>query len=80
MVALFLATQHAQIFPLAVAGLALGLTLGLQWRYISTLILIMNTPATVVAVAVERFITQGLLLGAMMGKGNKSIQPLRYTE
>jgi multiple sugar transport system permease protein len=67
LVALFLTTQHAQTFPLAVAGLAVSPTLGTQWWYLSVLVLIMITPVIVVAVALERYITRGLLSGAMKG-------------
>jgi multiple sugar transport system permease protein len=67
LVALFLTTHHAQTFPLAVAGLVTSPTRGPQWWYLSVLVLIMITPVIVVAVALERFITRGLLSGAMKG-------------
>jgi multiple sugar transport system permease protein len=65
--ALFLTTQRAQTFPLAVAGLAISPTRGPQWWYLSVLVLIMITPVIAVAIALERFITRGLLSGAMKG-------------
>jgi multiple sugar transport system permease protein len=67
LVALFLTIQHAQTFPLAVAGLAVSPTRGPQWWYLSVLVLIMITPVIVVAIALERYITRGLLSGAMKG-------------
>ena len=67
LMALFLTTQQAKTFPLVVAGLAVSPTLGPQWWYISVLVLIMITPVIVVAIVLERFITQGLLFGAVKG-------------
>jgi multiple sugar transport system permease protein len=68
LVAVYLTNQNAQTFPLAVVGLAVSpTTFGPQWWYISVLVLIMITPVIVVAIALERFITRGLLSGAMKG-------------
>jgi multiple sugar transport system permease protein len=68
LMAVYLTTQNAQTFPLAVVGLAVSpTTFGPQWWYISVLVLIMITPVIVVAIALERFITRGLLSGAMKG-------------
>jgi multiple sugar transport system permease protein len=67
LVAVFLTTQKAQTFPLAVVGVAVGPNLGPQWWYISVLVLIMITPVIVVAIALERYITHGLLSGALKG-------------
>ncbi|HEV8534567.1 MAG TPA: carbohydrate ABC transporter permease [Candidatus Limnocylindria bacterium] len=63
--ALFLTTAKAQTLPLTVA--AQNATRGPQWWYMSVLILIMIIPVIAMAIALERFIARGLLVGAVKG-------------
>jgi multiple sugar transport system permease protein len=42
-------------------------TRGPQWWYISVLVLIMIIPVIVMAIALERYIARGLLVGAIKG-------------
>lgn len=65
LLALFLSTVDAQTMPLLVA--AQNATRGPQWWYMSVLILIMIVPVIVMAILLERFITRGLLVGAIKG-------------
>ncbi len=65
LLALFLSSANAQTMPLTVA--AQNATRGPQWWYMSVLILIMIVPVIAVAVALERFISRGLLVGAVKG-------------
>jgi multiple sugar transport system permease protein len=51
--------------PLTVA--AQNATRGPQWWYMSVLILLMIVPVIVVAIALERFISRGILVGAVKG-------------
>jgi multiple sugar transport system permease protein len=51
--------------PLTVA--AQNNTRGPQWWYMSVLILIMIIPVIAIAIALERFIARGLLVGAVKG-------------
>jgi len=63
--ALILTTAKAQTMPLLVA--AQDATRGPQWWAMSVLILIMIAPVVVVAALLERYITRGLLIGALKG-------------
>jgi multiple sugar transport system permease protein len=63
--ALFLTTAKAQTLPLTVA--AQNATRGPQWWYMSVLILIMIIPVIAMAIALERYIARGLLVGALKG-------------
>jgi multiple sugar transport system permease protein len=63
--ALFLTTAKAQTLPLTIA--AQNATRGPQWWYMSVLILIMIIPVIAMAVALERYISRGLLVGAVRG-------------
>jgi multiple sugar transport system permease protein len=63
--ALFLSSSAWQTMPLTVA--AQNATRGPQWWYMSVLILLMITPVIIMAVALERFIARGLLIGAVKG-------------
>jgi multiple sugar transport system permease protein len=63
--ALFLTTAKAQTLPLTVA--AQNATRGPQWWYMSVLILIMIVPVIAMAIALERYIARGLLVGAVKG-------------
>jgi multiple sugar transport system permease protein len=63
--ALFLSGAKSQTLPLTVA--AQNATRGPQWWYISVLVLIMIIPVIVMAIALERYIARGLLVGAIKG-------------
>jgi multiple sugar transport system permease protein len=65
LIALILTSANAQTMPLQVA--AQNATRGPQWWAMSVLILIMITPVVVMAIALERFITRGILVGALKG-------------
>jgi len=65
LLALFLSTAKAQTIPLLVA--AQNATRGPQWWYMSVLILIMILPVVSLTVLLQRFISKGLLLGAVKG-------------
>jgi multiple sugar transport system permease protein len=65
LLALFLSSSRAQTLPLLVA--AQNNTRGPQWWYMSVLILIMIIPVIGMAIALERYISRGLLVGAVKG-------------
>lgn len=65
LIALFLTSANAQSLPLTVA--AQNATRGPQWCYLSVLILIMIVPVIAMAIALERYIAHGLLVGAVKG-------------
>jgi multiple sugar transport system permease protein len=65
LLALFLSSADAQTMPLTVA--AQNATRGPQWWYMSVLIQIMILPVIVLAVALERVVSRGLLVGAVKG-------------
>ena len=65
LIALVLTSAEAQTMPLQVA--AQNATRGPQWWAMSVLILIMIGPVVAMAVALERFITRGILVGALKG-------------
>jgi multiple sugar transport system permease protein len=65
LIALVLTSAEAQTMPLQVA--AQNATRGPQWWAMSVLILIMIAPVVVMAVALERYITRGILVGALKG-------------
>jgi multiple sugar transport system permease protein len=65
LIALVLTSANAQTMPLQVA--AQNATRGPQWWAMSVLIIIMITPVVVMAVALERFITRGIPVGALKG-------------
>lgn len=65
LLALFLSSADAQTLPLTVA--AQNATRGPEWWYLSVLILIMIVPVIVIAIALERYIARGLLVGAVKG-------------
>ena len=65
LLALFLSSADAQTLPLTVA--AQNATRGPQWWYLSVLILIMIIPVIAIAIALERYIARGLLVGAIKG-------------
>lgn len=65
LLALFLSGASSQTLPLTVA--AQNATRGPQWWYMSVLILIMIVPVIAIAIALERYIARGLLVGAIKG-------------
>jgi multiple sugar transport system permease protein len=65
LLALFLSGAKSQTLPLTVA--AQNATRGPQWWYMSVLIMIMIIPVIAIAVALERYIARGLLVGAIKG-------------
>jgi multiple sugar transport system permease protein len=65
LLALFLSSARAQTLPLTVA--AQNATRGPQWWYMSVLILIMIIPVVLLAIAHERYISRGVLVGAVKG-------------
>ncbi len=65
LLALFLSSANAQTLPLTIA--AQNATRGPQWWYMSVLILIMILPVIVMAIVLERFISRGILVGAVKG-------------
>jgi multiple sugar transport system permease protein len=65
LLAVFLSSADSQTMPLTVA--AQNATRGPQWWYMSVLILIMIAPVIGMAIALERYIARGLLVGAIKG-------------
>ena len=65
LLALFLSGARSQTMPLTVA--AQNATRDPQWWYMSVLILIMIIPVIGMAIALERYIARGLLVGALKG-------------
>jgi multiple sugar transport system permease protein len=65
LLALMLSTANTQTLPLLIA--AQNATRGPQWWYMSVLILIMVAPVVLMAIALERYIRRGMLIGAVKG-------------
>jgi multiple sugar transport system permease protein len=65
LIALILSTANAQTMPLLVA--AQNATRGPQWWAMSVLILIMIVPVVAMAIVLERYISRGILIGAVKG-------------
>ncbi len=65
LLALFLSSSQVQTMPLVVA--AQSGTRGTEWWYMSVVILLMIGPVIAMAIASERFISRGLLVGAVKG-------------
>ncbi len=65
LLALFLTIAKAQTLPITIA--AQNATRGPQWWYMSVLILIMIVPVIAMAIALERYMTRGFLVGAIKG-------------
>ncbi len=63
LLALFLSTNNAQTMPILVV--AQNTTRGPQWWNMSVLIMLMIVPVIGMAIALERFIARGLLVGAV---------------
>lgn len=66
LVALFLSTTNAQTLPILVAGMAGG-EKGVLWWTMSVVIIIMILPVIAMALVLQRFISKGVLLGAVKG-------------
>ena len=65
LLALFLTSANAQTLPILIA--AQNATRGPQWWSMSVLIIVMIVPVVAMAIALERFISRGLLIGAVKG-------------
>lgn len=65
LLALFLSSANSQTLPLVIA--AQNATRGPQWWNMSVLILIMIIPVIVIAIILERYVTRGILIGAVKG-------------
>jgi multiple sugar transport system permease protein len=65
LLALMLSTANTMTLPLLIA--AQNATRGPQWWYMSVLILIMVVPVVLMAIALERYIRRGMLIGAVKG-------------
>lgn len=65
LLSLFLSKANAQTMPLLVS--AQNATRGPQWWYMSVYILIMIIPVIILAIVLERYISRGLLVGAVKG-------------
>jgi multiple sugar transport system permease protein len=65
LIALVLTSANAQTMPLQIA--AQNATRGPQWWAMSVLVLIMIAPVVAMAIALERYITRGILVGALKG-------------
>jgi len=65
LLALFISSARVQTLPLTIS--AQNATRGPQWWNMSVLILIMIIPVIVIAIILERYITRGLLIGAVKG-------------
>lgn len=63
LIALFLSSANAQTLPAIIA--AQNAVRGPQWGYMSVLILIMIIPVIAIAIVLERYISRGLLIGAI---------------
>ena len=75
LLALFLSGADTQTMPLLVA--AQNATRGPQWWTMSVLILIMILPVIVLAIVLERYISRGLLVGAVKRVGMDPAVPDR---
>ncbi len=64
-IALVLTSANSQTMPLQVA--AQNATRGPQWWALSVLILIMIAPVVIMAMILERYISRGILVGAVKG-------------
>lgn len=66
LLALFLSTSRAQTMPILVAAMAAG-ERGVLWWTMSVVIVVMIIPVVFMALALQRFISKGILLGAVKG-------------
>lgn len=65
LLSVFLAKANSQTMPMLVS--AMNGTRGTEWWYMSVVILIMIIPVIGMAIALERYISRGLLVGAIKG-------------
>ncbi len=66
LLALFLSTSKAQTMPILVAAMNAG-ERGILWWSMSVVIIVMIIPVIVLAIVLQRYISKGLLLGAVKG-------------
>ena len=66
LLALFLSTADAQTMPILVAAMNAG-ERGILWWTMSAVIVVMILPVLALAVVLQRFISKGILLGAVKG-------------
>jgi multiple sugar transport system permease protein len=66
LLALFLSTTNAQTMPIMVAGMNAG-EKGVLWWTMCVVIIIMIVPVILMALMLQRFISKGVLLGAVKG-------------
>lgn len=64
--ALFLSTSRAQTMPILVAAMNAG-ERGILWWSMSVVIIVMIIPVVLMALLLQRFISKGVLLGAVKG-------------
>jgi len=66
LLALFLSTSKAQTMPILVAAMNAG-ERGVLWWTMSVTIIVMIIPVVILAVLLQKYITKGLLVGAVKG-------------
>ena len=66
LLALFLSTSKAQTMPILVAAMNAG-ERGVLWWTMSVTIVVMIIPVLILAIALQKYITKGLLVGAVKG-------------
>lgn len=66
LLALFLSTSKAQTMPILVAAMNAG-ERGILWWSMSVVIIVMIIPVVAMAILLQRFISKGVLLGAVKG-------------
>ncbi len=66
LLALFLSTSRAQTMPILVAAMNAG-ERGILWWSMSVVIIVMIIPVIILAMILQRYISKGLLLGAVKG-------------
>jgi multiple sugar transport system permease protein len=66
LLALFISTSKAQTMPILVAAMNAG-ERGILWWSMSVVIIVMIIPVVGMAIVLQRFISQGVLLGAVKG-------------
>lgn len=66
LLALFLSTSNAQTMPILVAAMNAG-ERGILWWSMSVVIIVMIIPVVFMAIVLQRFISKGVLLGAVKG-------------
>lgn len=66
LLALFLSTSKAQTMPILVAAMNAG-ERGVLWWTMSVTIVVMIIPVVILAVVLQKYITKGLLVGAVKG-------------